>query len=81
LGGGGGGLGGPSGTVEVFDGDVTISGGSGGTGGGIDVGCGVTVDGLRCWLETTVGSFAKMSRKIARKSSMLDFYRTFRPNL
>lgn len=51
-----------------------MSGGSGGTGGGIDWGRGETVGVFCDCRETTGGSFAKTSRNIARKSSMLDFY-------
>lgn len=51
-----------------------MSGGSGGTGGGINVGCGVLSGASRCCLEITGGSLANMSRKMARKSRMFDFY-------
>jgi hypothetical protein len=73
FGGGVGGLGAPSEETEGFGGDVAISGGSGGMGGGIDVGCGVLSGALRRCLEMTGGSFAKMSRKMAKKSRIFDF--------
>jgi hypothetical protein len=74
LGGGGGGLAPESEeTGADFAGGVAISGGSGGTGGGIKVGCRVLSGTLRCCLEITGGSFANTSRKIAKKSRMFDF--------
>jgi hypothetical protein len=43
-------------------------------GGGIVVGFGALSGALRCCFEMTGGSFAKMSRKMVRKSRILDFY-------
>lgn len=54
--------------------DLAMSGGSGGTGGGIDWGLGDAIGAFCGCLETTGGSLANTSRNIARKSSKLDFY-------
>jgi hypothetical protein len=37
------------------------------------MGCGVLSGALRCCVEMTGGSLAKMSRKMAKKSRMFDF--------
>jgi hypothetical protein len=73
FGGGAGGLGASSEETEGFEVDAAISGGSGGIGGGIDVGCGVLTGALRCCLEMTGGSLANTSRKMAKKSRIFDF--------
>lgn len=72
FGGGGGGRGG-SGLVTVDGLDVgrAILGGRGGIGGGACCGRGGAFCGC---LEMTGGSFANISRRIARKSCMFDFY-------
>jgi hypothetical protein len=76
FGGGGGGRSwladGPAGEAEASAGGLAISGGRGGTGGGIDVGC--VGKGVRGCLDTTGGSLAKTSRRIAKKSRIFDFY-------
>lgn len=51
-----------------------MSGGKGGTGGGVGVGSGCWDAGRACCRDTTGGSFANMSLSIARKSSNDDFY-------
>ena len=52
-----------------------MSEGKGGTGGG-GLGDGVCCGGGGCCFETTGGSLANISRRIARKSSKEDFYNT-----
>jgi hypothetical protein len=73
----GGGGGGRSSIADRGDAGLGIGramfGGSGGIGGGIAADCGR--GGAFCGgREITGGSFAKTSRRIARKSNMFDFY-------
>lgn len=72
FGGGGGGRGPPL-TDDGAGEGLAISGGNGGSGGGIDCGIGELTDCACGWRDTTGGSFAKTSLKIATKSSMFDF--------
>lgn len=54
-----------------MDGDRVTPGGGGGIGGGIAAGC--MRGAFCCCLDMTGGSFAKISRRMARKSSIFDF--------